>query len=76
MSALNIWVMSFAAISLVWFSVWWVQLVETKHLRDLCRRCAEHLGNECHTGIKDIETHRALTAECERAGWDEGGKER
>jgi hypothetical protein len=31
----------------------------------------EHLGSECHIGIRDIDTHRALAAECERAGWEE-----
>lgn len=49
---------------------------ELKDVRDICRRCAGHLNNECHTGIKDIETHRELAAELERAGWTKGGKER
>lgn len=49
---------------------------ELLKLRDLCRRVAEHLGNENHTGIRDLKTHGELWEECERAGWDEGGKER
>lgn len=52
------------------------ELDELKRLRALCRRAADHLNAECHDGIRDIETHRALAAELERAGWDEKGKER
>lgn len=51
----------------------WLRL---RRMRALCRRVAEHLGSECHTGIQDIDTHRELLAECERSGWGQGGKER
>lgn len=60
--------------SLLYVAVtFWIQM---RHLRAMVRRVAEHLGNECHVGIKNIDTHRALWAECEREGWDEKGGER
>lgn len=76
MSALSIWILSFAAVSLVWFSVWWFQLMETKRLRGICRRVAEHLSNEHHIGLKDPATNAELIAELESAGWTENGEER
>ena len=49
---------------------------ELLRLRALCRRCAEHMSNEHRVDLLDPETNATLIAECERAGWDEKGKER
>ncbi len=53
-----------------------LELCELWRLRALCRRCAEHLSNEHRIDLLDPETNAVLIAECERAGWTNGGKER
>ena len=53
-----------------------VTLLRLRRLRSLCRRCAEHMSNEHRIDLLDPETNAALIAECERAGWANGGKER
>lgn len=50
--------------------------IQARRLRALCRRCAEHMSDEHHTGLKDPKTNAALIGECEREGWTNGGKER
>jgi hypothetical protein len=57
-------------------TLWLRRRREVRHLRGLCRRCADHLISEYRDGIRDKETHLELYRDTQLAGWTPEGRER
>jgi hypothetical protein len=57
-------------------TLWLRRRREVRHLRGLCRRCADHLDNEHRCTLQDPERNAELIGELARAGWDGKRRER